>query len=304
MFRTEKVKFDDKVSLNVYIWLPKNLENIKGTVQLAHGMSEHLGRYHEFAEFLNSLGFVVLGADHYGHGLTCADPFMVGVCLDYDFMSAIIETIKLVRKTYSSYFKGNNILFAHSMGSMVAQRYIELYPDDFSKVILCGTDYPTFKYAAAKLLSKLLMKKHEITYNKFVHNMGVGVFNKKFKREHPKYGWLTNDFTIIDLYVKDKYCDKVYPVNYYYSLAKMLRLSKKKKERSRINRNIKILIIAGTDDPVGAFGKGPLKLGKDYLKLNLSTKIRLYKKARHELINELVDIKTEVYNDIQAFITD
>ena len=303
MFKTEKIKFDDKVSLNVYIWLPENSQKILGTVQLAHGMSEHLGRYTKFAEYLNSLGFVVLGADHYAHGLTCVDPFMVGVCQDYDFMTAVIESIKLVRNSYSDYFTGNNILFAHSMGSMAAQRYIELYPDDFSKVIICGTDYPVFKYAMAKFASKILMKKNQITYSKLIHNMGVGAFNKKFKYDHPQFGWLTNDQEVIKLYEKDKYCGKVYPINYYYSLAKMLRTSKKKKERSKINRNIEILIIAGLDDPVGSFGKGPLKLGKDYLKQSLSTRIRLYKNARHEILNELEPVKTEVFNDIKMFIT-
>lgn len=303
MFKTEKIPFDEKVSLNVYIWLPSDNTKIIGTVQLAHGMSEHLGRYNKFAEYLNSLGFVVLGADHYAHGLTCVDPFMVGVCQEYDFMWAVINSIRLVRTAYSSYFNGNNILFAHSMGSMAAQRYLELYPDDFTKAIICGTDYPVFKYTIAKLASKMLMQKNKITYSKFIHNMGVGAFNKKFKLDHPQYGWLTNDMDVIDLYSKDKYCGKVYPINYYYSLAKMLRVSKKKKERSRINRNLEILIIAGLNDPVGAFGKGPLKLGKDYLKLNLSTRIRLYKNARHELLNEIESIKTDVYNDIKTFIT-
>ena len=89
-------------------------------------------------------------------------------------MNAVIESIKLVRKTYNDYFKGNNILFAHSMGSMAAQRYIELYPADFSKAIICGTDYPVFKYSMAKIAARLLMKKNKITYSKLIHNMGVG----------------------------------------------------------------------------------------------------------------------------------
>ena len=303
MFKEEKIKFDDKFSLNVYIWEPNKDLPILGTVQLAHGMSEHLGRYIRFAEYLSSLGFIVLGADHYAHGKTCVDPFLVGVCEDYDFMDAVIKSIKLVRDHYSHYFKGNNVLFAHSMGSMASQRYIELYPDDFSKVIISGTDYPVFKYALAKFAAKLLMKKNQITYSKLIHNMGVGAFNKKFKEEHPLYGWLTNDHEIIDAYCKDKYCGKVYPVNYYYSLASMLRLSKKKKERSRINRNLEVLIISGWSDPVGAFGKGPKALSKDYLKLGVSTRLKLYNNARHELLNELEPVKSEVYNEIKSFIT-
>lgn len=303
MFKEEKIKFDDEFFLNVYMWLPSDDKKLLGTVQLAHGMSEHLGRYHQFAKYLADLGFVVLGADHYGHGKTCVDPFLVGVCKKYDFMSAVIKSIKLVRTTYSKYFTGNNILFAHSMGSMALQRYIELYPDDFSKVIISGTDYPTFKYALAKLAAKILMKKKEVNYSKLIHNMGVGAFNKKFKAYHPLYGWLTNDENIIDAYSKDKYCGKVYPVNYYYSLAKMLRLSKNKKERSKINRNLEILIISGLNDPVGSFGKGPMKLCRDYLKLDLFTRLKLYPNARHELLNELEPTKSEVYNEIKQFIS-
>ena len=36
-------------------------ENPRGVVQLCHGMCEHIGRYDEFARFLNEHGFAVVG---------------------------------------------------------------------------------------------------------------------------------------------------------------------------------------------------------------------------------------------------
>ena len=42
----------------------------KAVVQIADGMSEHFGRYEEFAGFLRERGFLVCGNDHLGHGYT------------------------------------------------------------------------------------------------------------------------------------------------------------------------------------------------------------------------------------------
>lgn len=40
------------------------------TVQIAHGMGEHIGRYLALIEVSASHDFVVYGNDHRGHGLT------------------------------------------------------------------------------------------------------------------------------------------------------------------------------------------------------------------------------------------
>jgi alpha-beta hydrolase superfamily lysophospholipase len=43
---------------------------VRGVVQIAHGLGEHMGRYAELAETLVNGEFVVYGNDHRGHGLT------------------------------------------------------------------------------------------------------------------------------------------------------------------------------------------------------------------------------------------
>ena len=48
-------------------------ENPRGVVQLCHGMCEHIGRYDEFARFLNEHGFAVVGNNHLGHGASLID---------------------------------------------------------------------------------------------------------------------------------------------------------------------------------------------------------------------------------------
>src|SRR5215510_835982 len=43
---------------------------VRGVVQIAHGLGEHVGRYSEVAGRLAGEGFVVYGNDHRGHGMT------------------------------------------------------------------------------------------------------------------------------------------------------------------------------------------------------------------------------------------
>ena len=59
---------EDKV-VKMYVWDDVSLDQAKGVVQLVHGMAEHMGRYQNFAKFLNRNGYVVYGTDHRGHGL-------------------------------------------------------------------------------------------------------------------------------------------------------------------------------------------------------------------------------------------
>jgi alpha-beta hydrolase superfamily lysophospholipase len=52
---------------------------VRGVVQVAHGLGEHMGRYTELAEKLGEGDFVVYGNDHRGHGLTAKPSGSFGV---------------------------------------------------------------------------------------------------------------------------------------------------------------------------------------------------------------------------------
>ena len=62
---------DNKSKIHAIRWIPQKGE-IKGIVQIVHGMVEHIDRYDEFANFLAQQGIVVVGNDHLGHGASVA----------------------------------------------------------------------------------------------------------------------------------------------------------------------------------------------------------------------------------------
>ena len=62
---------DGKTLIHVNQWTPVSCK-ARAVVQIAHGVSEYGKRYEAFAKFLCSHGFVVVAADHLGHGQSVA----------------------------------------------------------------------------------------------------------------------------------------------------------------------------------------------------------------------------------------
>lgn len=294
-------KFDNKTSIVSYIWKEEGMK-VRGCLEIFHGMAENILRFDEMANYFVKEGFIVIGHDHYAHGDSAESIEKIGECTDYDFMDAVIKAMKLVRDEYDEYFKDTKrCLFAHSMGSMAAQRYIQKYPNDFDYVVLSGTDIGGGKYKFGKPLLKLFTKDGKIKYSNFVLNMSTTGFNKKFKKDHPKYGWLSRNPHNIKAFEESPYCGKDFPTNYFYSMAKIMCENVKPENLKRINPKVKIFIYSGKEDPVSNYGKSILKLEKLYKKYGLNVTSKVIPNARHEVHNENEEIKLELFKTIVDF---
>jgi alpha-beta hydrolase superfamily lysophospholipase len=60
------LRADDGQSLLTRRWLPEG--RARAMVQIAHGLTEHTGRYARLASALNAAGYGVYAADLRGHG--------------------------------------------------------------------------------------------------------------------------------------------------------------------------------------------------------------------------------------------
>lgn len=93
----------------------------RGRVQVVHGLSEHLGRYAPLAMALNGAGYSVFGHDHRGHGRSGGPRGVVGSFGD------LVEDLHRVRGLADELAPGpgSPVLLAHSMGGLVAIRYLQ-----------------------------------------------------------------------------------------------------------------------------------------------------------------------------------
>ena len=277
-------------------------EKPEGIVVIATGMEETSYRYDDFAKFLNKNGYNVYCVDHYGQGESVVDESQLGI-VPRSFFSKCVRVLDDVAKKYAIPDKPL-IIFGHSMGSFMVQDYIQRYNKRPTKAIIMGTNGPNAKvlfamgYPLARLVAKL---RGENRQAKFLANMAVGAYAKSVKNRKTNCDWLSYNEENVQRYLDDPKCGHPSSNGFYRELLKGNHRLYRKKFLAKINKNLPILVTAGKDDPVGAFGKGPTALVKLYHKLGIkNAELKIYENMRHEILNEKDNQK--VYNDILEFI--
>lgn len=112
---------------------------------------------------------------------------------------------------------------------------------------------------------------------------------------------MTSDREHLDAYVSDPLCSFVFTVNAYYSMFTGMLTMEKNENLPMVPRMLPILLAAGTDDPVGNFGRGVRKIYDQYRTSGLQdVTLRFYDGDRHELLNETD--RQQVYEDLYTWL--
>ncbi len=276
-------------------WQNEEITTYRGVIQLVHGMEEHIGRYEDFAKLLISQGYIVVGHDHLGHGNSAKNPEDLGYFAKEDGWNRLVEDVHILQnKVAKEYPELPYVIFGHSMGSLVTRTYLTKYQDNLTGVILSGTSGQKSGLLVGQVLTKLIMLlKGERYRSELLEYLVTGSFNKKFKPNRTKSDWITRDEKEIDKCQKDPKCGFNFTTNGYLNLLKgSYYLSKQKNINKTVN--VPILLISGDKDPVGGMSKGVIRVMNMLQKAGVKqVDIRLFKDARHELLNEIN--RDEVY---------
>ena len=287
--------------IHLYEW--DEVDKPKAVVQLVHGMVEHLGRYDDFAKYLNSKGYIVLGDDHRAHGKTSGKEKQ-GFVPEGDCYFDTLEDLAKITDYAKEKYNLPVYLFGHSYGSFLSQGYIQKYADKIEAVILCGSakqkgiDVATGR-VVANVQTAFCGKDAKAN---LIKKLTFDVYDKKFTPRMPG-GWVNRDANEVKKYLNDEFCAYTCSLGFYKSFFNALKEIYKKKNLANVPQNLPIFIISGSKDPVGKDGKLVVKLYDMYKELGVkNVQMKLYEGARHEILNELC--KQEVYDDVVKFIQD
>lgn len=291
-------------SINSYKWTPTG--QAKAIVQISHGMNEHILRYTEFANFLAEKGYIVYGNDHLGHGKSLLEGGELGYISDGDGFADMVDEMKSLTDLIKAEHPDLKLfIFSHSMGSFLAQRYIQLYADEIDGVILSGTNgEPPAALNAGISLSNMIMKRKSRRYkSKLIEALSFGTYNKKIKPKRTEFDWLSRDTKEVDKYIEDPLCGNLFPVSFFHDLYIGMRDVHKDEYLQKIPKDLGIYILAGKDDPVGNYGKGIVGLNNIYKRLGIrDVEYKLYEGGRHEMLNETnkLEVMIDVLNWLEA----
>lgn len=110
-----------------------NKDEPRYVVLLCHGYGEHIGRYEYVANTLVEHGAVVYGVDHVGHGKSQGERVLIG-----DFEPVVDDFHQLAQRAGQEHPDLPVVLVGHSMGAMIAVRYVQRYGADLAAVVLSG----------------------------------------------------------------------------------------------------------------------------------------------------------------------
>ncbi len=301
------VKMDDGANIYVHTWAPDG--EVKGVVQLFHGMVEHAMRYDRLGSILAENGYALVADDHRGHGQTARDAEwhsngVFGYLADGDGFERVVQDELAITRTVKELFPNKKIfIFGHSFGSVVAQAYIESGVTDISGCIISGTTGVQNLGALCGLIIASISRKVHGKYHisPTIGKITFASYNKRIKNPVSKNDWLTRDPMIVQLYDGDLWCGFTPTVSFFCDLFRGVRRVVRKKAISNIMATLPIYMIYGEEDPTGMYGKGPHTLVSMYKKAGIKdVEEKHYPGARHELLNELC--REEVENDILSWL--
>ena len=287
--------------LFIRCWAP---EEPKAVFQITHGMAEHGERYEEMASYLCSKGFAVVVDDHIGHGKSVKSDDDLGYFGELNGWNSFVEDEKSVTDLMKKEFPGLPIVFyGHSMGSFIGREYIRRYGSDetIKCAIICGTSGKNPAASIAIKLADTVAKIKGSRYkSEFINSLAFGTYNKQIASPRTAFDWLTHDEKIVDDYIADKYCGYLFTAVGYRDLFTILNTVSSKKCFEATDKNLPILLTAGEEDPVGAYGKGVKEVYNRYLEAGVKdVTIKLWPGMRHEIHNE--PARQEVYEALAAW---
>ena len=289
---------DGKSSIYAKIHEPNEGE-IRGVVQLAHGMVDHVERYGELVAYLTGEGYVFAGNDHLGHGKTakCKDDF--GFFASKDGYKYVVDDLYTMNQELHKRYPGKPvILLGHSMGSFLSRLYAVKYPTSLDGIIIHGTGGKNPALPFGKIVVAVLRAIEGERYRSaLVKKLSFMGYNSRFDKSEGDDAWLTRAGELVADRNGDDRTNFIFTLAGYNDLFTMLGECNSSRWYSEYPKSLPTLLMAGADDPVGNYGEGVREVYDGLSKEGVvALDIALYEGARHELFNETN--RAEIFRDM------
>ena len=285
----------DDVEVFARRWSPDGAPH--AAVVIAHGLSEHSGRYARFADALARAGFVVYAEDHRGHGRTAASTG-VGRAGERGMDGVIDDLHQLAGIAATESGDVPVVLFGHSMGALLAQAYAERHGHELAALVLSGS-----AGANDDLGEMATMIRGAIDGGLADDPLPtLAAMNEAFEPARTPYDWLSRDPAEVDAYIDDPMCGDAAPPTFGF-IGELMELgieAMQPESIARIPGGLPILLVTGERDVASNDAAHVRELEARLRATGHEVDARYYAGARHELLNEIN--RAEVTADILGWL--
>ena len=270
-------------------------------LQIVHGMAEYINRYDRLAVFLAEKGILVTGNDHLGHGKSiyknmeeagngAGSSHPYGYFCHQDPATATVEDVQSLKKRIREENPGiPYLIIGHSMGSFILRNYLCVYGGEIDGAIIMGTGMQPkgllgFSKKLVKFLTVFQGEKHK---SALVNALAFGSYNKRIPHPVSSMDWLSRDSVEVARYNEDPLCGFTFTLGGFATLFDLIDRLHDKSRLEKMPKDLPVLFMAGTEDPVGDYGKAVEGVYQSFRDLGMEdVSLKLYENDRHELVNE------------------
>ena len=296
---TMTVMGSERVSIKINRYYEEKLihqKKHKAVVIFVHGMAEHSGRYEDIAHLLMKHQYIVFTYDQRGHGKSLLPGEKKGYLGTDGFNKMVLDLHEVVNHAKYEFPNTPIYLFGHSMGSFVVQRYLQRFRD-IDGIILMGVGYQPKGLSLGIFIAKRMIRRgNGKKAGMMIHRMLNRMYNFRMRPRKTDFDWLNRDLSEVQEYIHDPDCGFPMSYQFYYDFFTAIKKVHQPKNLSKTPKNLPILMMSGSDDPVGNMGRAIRKLHKLYRQYTHQADVKVYDEARHELLHELD--KDRVYRDL------
>jgi alpha-beta hydrolase superfamily lysophospholipase len=286
----------------VYKWAPDAGVKPRAAVQIAHGAAEHALRYERFGRYLADAGYVVYASDHRGHGKTAKTLDKAGIA-GPDAWNGILRDMHQLTQIIRKENPGLPVFFfGHSMGSLIAQQYIQNWGGELKGAILTGT-FGSLGGDPAAIIA-MAEQAAQAQGDDAPSQIFIGMFanfNQAFEPVRTGFEWLSRDEAEVQKYVDDPWCGFPFSNRLVIELFQGAAGIWSPENEQRIPKDLPLLVASGELDPAGGNTASVVQLVERYRGFGMQDiTVKFYPQARHEILNETN--RDQVQGDILSWM--
>ncbi len=273
--------------------------DIKGVIQICHGMNGYIGKYDKMARYLLSQGYAVCGHTSIGHWDSTNSKDELGFFGEFDGYKYLIYDAEKMTKLAKIRFPDKGvILFGHSMGSFIARCCISKYGDEFIGAIFSGTAGPQPIIDSGIQFANVLIQRKGYRYrSRKLYKVLFDFANRKIKNPTSEMAWVSTRYDG----KKDSKSDFLFTVTGLRDVLNLIKNCNDLKRIELVPKDLPLYFFAGNGDPVGEYGEGVKRAVKLYKKAGVKNiRLDIYNKDRHECFNEFNE--NEVFDNMMNWI--
>ena len=300
----ETIKTATGAALAVRIALAEG--ELRGIVQICHGVAEHSRRYGRFARFLNHHGFHVYAHDHRGHGLTKAPGASLGRFAEIGGCRHVLDDVDVVNGLARSRHPAIPlILFGHSMGGLIALNYVGRHPANISAAAIWNANFstPALNRLALGILRAERMLLGSDVPSMMLPKLTFHDWGRSIRNARTASDWLSRDPDEVDAYLADPLSGWHPTVGMWRDIFDFMLSGTDDELLVDLSRALPFNLVGGGEDPATAKGKSVLQFADRLRRLGFTNLVtRIYAETRHEGLNEIN--RDEIMKDFLGWAID